>query len=126
VGNFSEHVDQYCSMLDAAIAEGKTTSTMESTANGRTIHTVSRPMEDGGWLTRHEDATEKISAQHERDRNRDLLNLIVENVPVTIFVKNASGRRFILVNRLRKNVGGAANRDSRQDGLRYLSAKLCR
>ena len=67
VGNFSEHVDQYCSMLDAAIAEGKTTSTMESTANGRTIHTVSRPMADGGWVTTHEDVTDRISAQRERE-----------------------------------------------------------
>src|SRR5262249_51712596 len=106
VGNFSEHVDQYCSMLDAAIAEGKTTSTMESTANGRTIHTVSRPMADGGWVTTHEDVTDRISAQRERDRNRDLLNLIVENVPVTIFVKKASDRRFILVNRACENTWG--------------------
>ncbi|TMJ98543.1 MAG: response regulator [Alphaproteobacteria bacterium] len=66
---------------------------------GGTIHTVSRPMADGGWVTTHEDVTDRISAQRERDRNRDLLNLIVENVPVTIFVKNASDRRFILVNR---------------------------
>src|SRR5262249_52879584 len=106
VGNFSEDVDEYCTMLDAAIAEGKTTSTMESTANGRTIHTVSRPMADGGWVTTHEDVTDRISAERERDRNRDLLNLIVENVPVTIFVKNASDRRFILVNRACENVWG--------------------
>jgi PAS domain S-box-containing protein len=106
VGNFSEDVDEYCAMLDAAIAEGKTTSTMESTANGRTIHTVSRPMADGGWVTTHEDVTDRISAERERDRNRDLLNLIVENVPVTIFVKSASDRRFILVNRACENVWG--------------------
>ena len=54
-------------MLDAAIAEGKTTSTMESTANGRTIHTVSRAMADGGWVTTHEDVTDRISAQRERE-----------------------------------------------------------
>jgi PAS domain S-box-containing protein len=106
VGTLSEDVEQYCATLDAAIAEGKTTSTMESTANGRTIHTVSRPMADGGWVTTHEDVTDRISAQRERDRNRDLLNLIVENVPVTIFVKDASDRRFILVNRACENEWG--------------------
>jgi PAS domain S-box-containing protein len=99
-------VDQYCATLDAAIAAGTTTSTMESTANGRTIHTVSRPMADGGCVTTHEDVTDRISAQRERDRNRDLLNLIVENVPVTIFVKNAADRRFILVNRACENTWG--------------------
>jgi PAS domain S-box-containing protein len=63
-------------------------------------------MADGGWVTTHEDVTDRISAERERDRNRDLLNLIVENVPVTIFVKNASDRRFILVNRACENVWG--------------------
>jgi PAS domain S-box-containing protein len=106
VGNFSEDVDQYCTALYAAIADGRTFSTMENTANGRTIHTVSRPMADGGWVTTHEDVTDRISAQRERDRNRDLLNLIVENVPVTIFVKNAADRRFILVNRACENMWG--------------------
>jgi PAS domain-containing protein len=57
-------------------------------------------------VTTHEDVTDRISVQRERDRNRDLLNLIVENVPVTIFVKNASDRRFILVNRACENVWG--------------------
>ena len=106
VGNFSEDVDQYCTALYAAIADGRTFSTMENTANGHTVHTVSRPMADGGWVTTHEDVTDRISAQRERDRNRDLLNLIVENVPVTIFVKNAADRRFILVNRACENTWG--------------------
>src|SRR6516164_10814082 len=73
---------------------------------GRTIHTVSRPMPDGGWVATYEDVTERISAQRERDRTRDLFNLIVENVPVTIFVKNAEDRRFVLVNRACENDWG--------------------
>lgn len=105
-GNLSDDVDQYCTALYAAIADGRILSTMENTANGRTVHTVSRPMADGGWVTTHEDVTDRISAQRERDRNRDLLNLIVENVPVTIFVKNAADRRFILVNRACENTWG--------------------
>jgi PAS domain S-box-containing protein len=106
VGNFADDVNQYCVDLYAAIAEGKTLSTMENTSKGRTIHTVSRPMADGGWVTTHEDVTERISVQRERDRTRDLLNLIVENVPVTIFVKSAGDRRFILVNRACENEWG--------------------
>jgi PAS domain S-box-containing protein len=92
VGNFADDLNQYCAVLYAAIAEGKTLGTMENTSNGRTIHTVSRPKADGGWVTTYEDVTERISAQRERDRNRDLLTLIVENVPVTIFVKSAADR----------------------------------
>jgi PAS domain S-box-containing protein len=105
-GNLSDDIHQYCAALYAAIADGRILSTMENTANGRTVHTVSRPMPNGGWVTTHEDVTDRISAQRERDRNRDLLNLIVENVPVTIFVKNAADRRFILVNRACENTWG--------------------
>ena len=96
-------------------------------ADGRTVHTVSRPTADGGWVTTHEDVTERISAQRERDRNRDLLNLIVENVPVTIFVKNAADRRFILVNRACETEWGTtALGHSWQDGGRHLSESRCR
>jgi PAS domain S-box-containing protein len=106
VGSVFGDVDEYCATLDAAIAKGKTTSTIQNTVDGRTIHTVSRPMADGGWVATYEDVTERISAQRERDRTRDLFNLIVENVPVTIFVKNADDRRFVLVNRACENDWG--------------------
>ena len=45
------------------------------------------------------DVTERRQAERERDRDRDFLNQIVENVPVMIAVKDASERRFVLVNR---------------------------
>src|SRR6516165_1579271 len=108
VGSFFGDVDEYCATLDAAIAKGKTTSTVQNTADGRTIHTVSLPMPDGSWMATYEDVTERISAQRERDRTRDLFNLIVETVPVTIFVKNAEDRRFVLVNRACENDWGLA------------------
>ena len=47
VGTLSEDVEQYCATLDAAIAEGKTTSTMESSANGR--DDPYRIQADGRW-----------------------------------------------------------------------------
>jgi PAS domain S-box-containing protein len=106
VGSFFGDTDEYCATLDAAIAKGKTTSTVESSTDGRTIHTVSRPIVEGGWVATHEDVTERVSAQHERDRTCDLFNLIVENVPVTIFVKNAEDRRFVLANRACENDWG--------------------
>jgi PAS domain S-box-containing protein len=106
VGSFFGDTDEYCDTLEAAIAQGRTTSTVQHTADGRTIHKISRPIADGGWVATHEDVTERVSAERERDRTRDLFNLIVENVPVTIFVKNAEDRRFVLVNRACENDWG--------------------
>jgi PAS domain-containing protein len=37
----------------------------------------------------HEDITERRRAERERDRNRALLDLIVEDVPAAIYVKDA-------------------------------------
>src|SRR5262249_11947561 len=46
-----------------------------------------------------EDITERREAEKERDRNRDFLDLIIENVPATIWVKDARDGRYVLVNR---------------------------
>ena len=67
--------------------------------DGRVIHIVNRPMANGGWVVTHEDITGRCRAEQERDRNREFLDLIVDNVPATIFVKEASERRYVLVNR---------------------------
>ncbi len=123
-GSFSEDIDQHCATLDAALAKSTITSALENTSDGRTIHTVSRPIADGGWVTTDEDITERISAQQERDRTRDLFNLLVENVPVTIFVKNASDRRFILVNRAcEKDWGLPRSEILGKKGVRVVTSK---
>src|SRR4029453_1220546 len=69
------------------------------TTDGRLLHVVNRPMANGGWVVTHEDVTERRKAEQERDRNREFLDLIIDNVPATIFVKRASDRRYVLVNR---------------------------
>jgi diguanylate cyclase (GGDEF)-like protein/PAS domain S-box-containing protein len=83
----------------AAVAQGKVTSRFVETAGGRMVRIVVRPMQDGGWVAVHEDVTERWRAEQERDRDREFLDLIIENVPVTIFVKDANTRQFIRVNR---------------------------
>ena len=44
------------------------------------------------------DVTERRRIEEERNRNRDFLNRIIEAVPVTIYVKDASDRRYLLLN----------------------------
>jgi diguanylate cyclase (GGDEF)-like protein/PAS domain S-box-containing protein len=98
-GSFPGDPKQYFSTILAAIARGETATREVETTDGRMIHIVNRPMENGGWVVTHEDITKQRNTEQERDRNREFLDLIIENVPVTIYAKKASDRRYVLVNR---------------------------
>ena len=54
---------------------------------------------------------ERRDAEKERDRNREFLDLIIENVPAPIFVKEAADLRYVLVNRAGENFWGIARTD---------------
>jgi PAS domain S-box-containing protein len=99
MGSFPGDPEKYCAGIMAIVARGKMVSREVETADGRVIHVVNRPMANGGWVVTHEDVTDRRKAEQERDRNRECLALIIDNVPATIFVKEASDRRYVLVNR---------------------------
>ena len=74
-------------------------ATLELT-DGRTISVINRPTPDGsGWVVTHEDISERRRAELERDHSQALANTVIENVPVTIAVKDASDLRYRLINR---------------------------
>jgi PAS domain S-box-containing protein len=52
------------------------------------------------------DVTERRRIEEDRDRNRDFLNRIIEAVPVTIYVKDAREKRYILLNRAGEQLWG--------------------
>ncbi|HUI94837.1 MAG TPA: PAS-domain containing protein [Xanthobacteraceae bacterium] len=79
--------------------------------DGRIIAIARRPTGDGGWVSTHEDITERRRAEQERDRNRKFLDLVIENVPVSIIVRNAGDRRYVLVNRAGEELLGFARRE---------------
>ena len=54
-----------------------------------------------------EDVTERIRLERERDRNRQFLHQIIDNVPTSIIVKNANDRRYVLFNRAAETYHGA-------------------
>ena len=56
-GSFPGDTEQYCSKIAAAVAQGKARSELVDTTDGRTIHVINEPMEDGGWVVTHEDVT---------------------------------------------------------------------
>jgi len=57
------------------------------------------------------DVTEQRKAEVERDRARAFLDTVIENVPMTIFVKNARDQRYMLVNRAAEELWGVSRGD---------------
>ena len=110
-GSFTGDIEQYCADLDALLARATTTSLVMEHPDGRSIHVVNQPIAGGGWVATHEDVTERRQAETERDRNREFLDLILENVPAPIFVKEGRDLRYVLVNRAGENFWGIARSD---------------
>jgi PAS domain S-box-containing protein len=52
------------------------------------------------------DVTERVRAEQERDRNREFLNSIIDNVSVTLHVKDARSLRYVLVNKAAEKLWG--------------------
>jgi diguanylate cyclase (GGDEF)-like protein/PAS domain S-box-containing protein len=67
--------------------------------DGRFVSVVHQPMDGGGWVATHEDITVQKSAEQELNETKQFLNLIIENIPVAVVVKDAKTRKFVLVNR---------------------------
>jgi diguanylate cyclase (GGDEF)-like protein len=58
-GSFTGDVAEYRTTVLRDMALGKTVQFTAETADGRSIHIVARPMENGGWVATHEDVTER-------------------------------------------------------------------
>jgi diguanylate cyclase (GGDEF)-like protein len=58
-GSFKGDVDAHCSAILRKVALGGITHTLLATADGRSIQIANKPMADGGWVSTHEDITER-------------------------------------------------------------------
>ena len=52
------------------------------------------------------DVTERVRAEEERDRNREFLDRVIDNVSMTILVKDARTLRYVLANRAAERLWG--------------------
>ena len=63
------------------------------------------------------DITARKRAEDEARSTREFLSVVIENVPVSITVKDVADLRYVLVNRAAEEyLGLCARRDRRQDG----------
>jgi diguanylate cyclase (GGDEF)-like protein/PAS domain S-box-containing protein len=105
-GSFTGDVDQYHRELRAALAASKAYSCTVQLGDGRSIRIVNQAMANGGWVATHEDITERRKAELELERTKAFLDTVIENVPVTVFVKDVREQRYVLVNRAAEQLWG--------------------
>ena len=99
VGTFPLDPARYDADLRHALKEGETFTMNIELADGRMIAVVNQPMASGGWVATHEDITERTRAQRDLEHTRSFLDMIIENVPSPIVVKELPELRYLLVNR---------------------------
>jgi len=69
-GTYSGDPDQYVADCLKQVAEGRTENKTNH-VKGRVISLISRPMPSGGWVATHNDVTDQLSAEKERDSLRE-------------------------------------------------------
>ena len=62
-GSFKGSVDDFCANVLRNVALGKVTHNVVETTDGRSVQIVNQPLLDGGWVTTHEDITERRRAE---------------------------------------------------------------
>ena len=66
------------------------------------------------------DVTARVRAEEERDRNREFLDRVIDNVSMTILVKDARTLHMYWSTERRNDCGAFPRRDDRQDPARGL------
>jgi diguanylate cyclase (GGDEF)-like protein/PAS domain S-box-containing protein len=98
-GTFTEDVETYCEQRFGEIGRGVAFETIFPLPDGRAIRIMNHPVEDGGWISLHEDITARRRLEQERDRDREFLDSIIDNVPTPILVKDVADRTYVLANK---------------------------
>jgi methyl-accepting chemotaxis protein len=71
-GLFDGDVDAYCAKIIDSMQAGKGGSHIVKAADGRLVLARNEPIPDGGWVSTHEDITDRQRAEEERAANRQM------------------------------------------------------
>lgn len=110
-----EHADRFVEHVLAEIALGQEIVLTQHLNDGRIIIVKNKPMPGGGWVTSHVDVTEHEHSAERMRQMQNFLDMIVENVPVPILVKDvprnatdAADCRYSLINRAGEDLFGVS------------------
>jgi diguanylate cyclase (GGDEF)-like protein/PAS domain S-box-containing protein len=111
-GSFEDDPNQYYAHLVNDIALGHTTRQSIETSDGRTIHIVSRPMADGGWVATHEDTTDKLRVKDLIEKKELQLNAALENMSQGLCMFDAT-QHLVVCNRRYADLYGLNEQQTR-------------
>ncbi len=66
-GLFTGDPEKYCKEILDSIAGGKISKWTVGASDGRIVHAINHPMPGGGWVATHEDVTERLRLEQQRD-----------------------------------------------------------
>ncbi|HEX4041474.1 MAG TPA: EAL domain-containing protein [Xanthobacteraceae bacterium] len=98
-GKSPEDGEEYIRRRLGEIASGAAYYVENKLQDGQVYAVSHKPMSDGGWVATHIDITEQRRAEQELEETRKFLDSIIEQIPVSVVVKDAQTRKYLLVNR---------------------------
>ena len=110
-GDFDGNPEEFYADILSRVRGGGITKITRS-IRGRDLRVVDQPMAGGGWIATFEDITDQLELERESDRTRRILELIIDNVPTTIFLKNAGDGRYVLINRAGEKLWGFSREEA--------------
>jgi methyl-accepting chemotaxis protein len=70
-GLFVNDIDSYCQHIIDSMKQGASTPIYVQASDGRTVLAKNEPLPGGGWVSTHEDVTERRRIEEERAANRE-------------------------------------------------------
>jgi PAS domain-containing protein len=98
VGLLDADVDEHYSRIMADIRQGKTATWLVKTTEGRLVQAFNQLMPGGGWLTTHEDVTERRLAEDQVREQKLQMDAALENMTQGLVMFDGA-TRIILWNR---------------------------
>jgi PAS domain S-box-containing protein len=104
-GSFVGDVDRHCDAVLAEMAAGRRMDRLMETGDGREIRMVHQPMQGGGWVTTHEDVTERRRAEAAVRASREVLENTFEHMDQGVSIFDG-GLRLVAANRRFREIFG--------------------
>ena len=98
VGLLDADPDEYYRGIIDDIRQGKTTTWLVKTTAGRLVQAFNQPMPGGGWVTTHEDVTERRRAEDQIREQKLQMDAALDNISQGLLMFDGDAR-MILCNR---------------------------
>jgi diguanylate cyclase (GGDEF)-like protein/PAS domain S-box-containing protein len=98
-GTFSGDSEQYVNNLITSLTRKERVERTIHLSDEQIVRAIYCPKDDGGWVSTHEDVTERKRAETELSNVKAFLDTIIQSIPMPIVIKEPHSRRVIFVNR---------------------------